>query len=851
MKKDYMYFFLIIVFFTIRPFNVYATTIPKPTNNGGAYTCDAGGNWSAFDTKQAVDVKEVNYAGVKEIWNINFTDTDLIQVAGYYLDSSQDNTDNDYWLVASNNANGIGCSSNGSTIFISAKKDGTGGKSGSLNRNLYYYNVAKAVSPTYYLLNNRHSTAYRDAGNNCGSDSGICNKILGLNKETVGDAHNYSNVEFKLELSLQKLYETFEDPSESIYLYLVAKVNNKYIVTRIFTRTEIENNSNMVDNESIENEIGTSKVTMNASSAYVRDDEGKIKKNGEYVFAKFADGKEFEVVASKIKTNKKPYLYALKYNSKASCKYESVGGNKSILTQQCEVSPCSGSNCAIGYAYSTWLKTSGSFYFNFDKSLIKCENSKPCIGGNCDDSFSRDKEGCLINPPGDIEEEKDLDKQINDCSDTTDTQIAVKTITKTYYYKQPAKITLKDTSEFTLCNTNDIDYVTEGGGITYYYVPIKFSTNIKYTQNYVLDISDEFLNLKNINTGRFFPFSYNYSVSYNASTMDSYELSAPTYTGINGTFEGNVGISYKDLSVADSVCQKGNVNIRLKTGDTLYIKEADRTYEKYIEYGPEFYEKMAGDNKDDAITKNTSLTASAEFPDSNKYPSTESINPGSFSCNYAEGTYNCYYKINDAYYDKNGNYYYDKSEKDDGYEKSKAGESIYFIPLNHPPIEPFEFTIKSNSLNIIDGLGISLEATCTISQDEIKDEIHNSDNLIYRVIDLKNPFPKGKGTMKKNWIKYSQSDPTFSRLSYTLSGGVAYETNMFGNSSRKSVDALKNDSKYGFYNEFKDLTIDGYSSILDVKINNSNLFSNTDGRSNSHHCVIGKYDSSICDKPMW
>ena len=116
-------------------------------------------------------------------------------------------------------------------------------------------------------------------------------------------------------------------------------------------------------------------------------------------------------------------------------------------------------------------------------------------------------------------------------------------------------------------------------------------------------------------------------------------------------------------------------------------------------------------------------------------------------------------------------------------------------------------------------------------------------------IDLENPFPKAK--MKNNWEKYSQSDPTFSRLSHTLSGDVAYETNMFGNSSRKSVDALKDDSKYGFYNEFKDLTIDGNSSILDVKINNSNLFSNTAGRLNFHHCKIGEYDSNICDTPMW
>ena len=180
----------------------------------------------------------------------------------------------------------------------------------------------------------------------------------------------------------------------------------------------------------------------------------------------------------------------------------------------------------------------------------------------------------------------------------------------------------------------------------------------------------------------------------------------------------------------------------------------------------------------------------------------------------------------------------------DGGDYEALDENNYYVSLLFPQDEDFLVRLNNSYLSFIKNMSWYLNGRCDI---DVINKVYNcSGNSCepkyrYRPIDLNDPFPNGKVPVNwKNWIKVSTN---LVRLSNTYKKGFVYSITLINGSNSDGKKLAVNDKHVlndVNYNSWKNIKLDGTSAFV-----NNSYYSFGAMKSDSY-CYIGKFSDS-CD----
>ena len=520
-----------------------------------------------------------------------------------------------------------------------------------------------------------------------------------------------------------------------------------------------------------------------------------------------------------------------------------------------------GGNDKSGWVAASWVRVSGTLTlknFTLPESKPVCPPGPYCIGGACEQNKTVNADGCpSYQLPSKLQGTScSQTAETNACTDysfSTDERQCTKTYSAKYYYmvkeSDISNVFPGLTASIVKNNGNTVEYVNG-----YYYFPIQFSANAKFSQSSQFQIvkggtagvTDEVINGSQFisgttlaKAGRNFNYAFDYKISaiWNYSGIYSWE------TSNDNTYGGMIQVRLND---GNSV----SVYVSLKNGEQLWYKNGNAWYSTV--YNVDFYKNFV---KQSVIQdyKNGGLAVTVAFSDSNDAKSTvNNTTAGIFSCNYIDGTSwdagasksaNCTYRIKQAYIGRrNADVIYESSSDKVDLTKYDIGSdrgSLYYIPINLKNGELFKFTVESTNLSLINGINYSYKATCSVN---VNNEYYDSGNIRYRPIDISNPFPEGENesNLAYNWNLYKKIDSNFLRIKNRSFSNLYYKTKQFSNSQIDELENLAN--LYGGYLSNDDIE----ESSGNSKVITNSLF-DVINRSNKTHCISGNF-SEDCDQ---
>lgn len=495
-----------------------------------------------------------------------------------------------------------------------------------------------------------------------------------------------------------------------------------------------------------------------------------------------------------------------------------------------------------GYAWTAWLKLSGNLTLDLSEKDDPWNPTPPtttercpdqtvyCIGSSC--KYYPDT--CKFDIPSHANRKSySCSNSVSktECGDASYNDSCIESINDTYYYRLSSSevktyfpnVSIKYNSNYKVKKVGD-----------YYYFPIEFFGNVKYSQSANLKL--DFVNNKSVDSGRSFAYSYAYQVSSNWNYYGNYQAN---------TTEDNTYVSYimVDVTGRNNIVTTIKVNVALKEGDKLYSNYNNPN--SVVTYNLDFYRNFVT-NKAKAVSKDLNPSSNVvRFPDSNNSNSNVlTTDAGAFSCGeYSVSSSNwnaqvnrsvsCTYRLNTAYFknDGSGEVIYHAS---DGYSKDINQGSLYYIPSTLNSSFKFSFQVSANSLSLVNKLNYSYTPTCQVVA---SNKIRNRNKVRYRSIDTSDPFPK---SVPSNWNEYIKSSTSaLSRITHHSFDAISYQTVVLNNQTKVSVSELKN--TYGDYSSYNDIASD--NSGVSAVIRNTNLFTKING----NHCKALEYSSS-CDK---
>lgn len=830
MRKYKLLLFLMLFFVSFDKVDAASVSV---CNSSGYHNDLAGSSGCSSSVSAITD----NNSFVYEIQSLKF-DANFLSVSGFGILREVNNTENDYWLIAES-ATG--------EVYVSSKFDGSGGD-GNLDTLYYSPSGAKyadgtlkcktdtSAKGTYNLLLNSHYK-YRIQGSWSGYPYSKKSEWVACLAHGMASAIQYKNVEFNLNMNLSTLKQTFEKDTD-IELKLLMKNGSNYYLTGIHVYNgDISNDTSVSKIKNVSSNIlNNTKVNVLAQDAYIRNSSNKVMKyNNGPLFGKFNSGSSYYY--DSVITTTKPRLYGLRIATGSNIDLTNGGGTPIYKG----TSNTSG-KYIVGYAYSFWLNIDGKTTFQLvEGRSVDCE-SELCIGSNCKNSYEITEGTCPIKKePLDVRgttKSTIVDKCESFSNKSLSNQVVEK---KILYYKVPNYQIIIDEQiinnvkivgkTYKLNNSTVISYDDNGDGISDgALIPITFLSKFNYTQRYSFVIDNSFVQGMEVEVRRGFPFKFDYDIQYlrgivsNAIGTDlnySYSTSNNSY---NGTISN---ISIYDESIGGY--KEVNLNVRLTGDDYLY----DSSGKNGIKYSNIYNTSVFVDKNSIHSVGEVQLT----FPNSSDADKESFETKEQFSCasNGLGSGYNCNYDLPVAYWKNDSNMYpvikYGSSyQNNTGYHVLDESKNLYYVAYNYPLGASLSFDIDADDLGIIDGSIIGFDITCSVNVSNFD----VMDKLIYRTIDVSNPFPIGE--MGDNWKKYSKLDNDFSRIKNTFScvrsnsdECVSYRTDVFSNLDRGSINNIS--SVLGRYASFKD---------IDNATGNSKVISNVDAGGDPLFTINGK-----------
>ncbi len=529
------------------------------------------------------------------------------------------------------------------------------------------------------------------------------------------------------------------------------------------------------------------------------------------------------------------------------------------------------------WAFTSWVKAAGNLELKLKKTVKtetedcptgccgeECSTKKTCdfqcIGGNC--NYDVENGICNVEAPIGIVNPTCNALSYSGCSDFSsgDKECGQQAISKAqYYYKVSSNYLLDkfgDKSNIVANvpivsgDTSSIVYKYNAGNGSYdYYFPILFKTNVSFTQSISFKHDSNFSNGMSAVSGRYFPYSFQFTVSGKWNTLATMNANSVTATSQNNTYAATIPV--KDAASGVSF----NVSLGLKTGETIYKRNADGSFSGVV-YGVDLYKDIAKSYVANNRYRNLSSSdVVIVFDDSNDKNNKLNTYPGNLSCVGATNavwnpneirTMTCNYAIRKAYYKNSGNdyasYFYPATKPSDAsYVETINGSGIYYVPLGDN--YSFQFKITSNTLSLINGWGVSYDSTCNVNV------INQINKVKYRSISVTNPFPNASSTddLPSNWKEYVIShgglnNGGLSRITNLSYSKVFYQTKKFDNVSKKSLSNF--DNLYGSYASDADMDSEGQSKVVRGQ---DNIFESISAIVRINHCTSGVY-SENCDR---
>ncbi len=495
-----------------------------------------------------------------------------------------------------------------------------------------------------------------------------------------------------------------------------------------------------------------------------------------------------------------------------------------------------------GWAWSSWVKTSGSLTLNLSKKEKvsdppdngNCKGKLYCIGSGC----TYDEDGCPVYTSPQSVQTYSCNESLpyKECGSISGIVSCNKTQEEIFYYKMSAIRfdedfdTVFGTDEDPNPYTLDEKYDRESND--FYYFPIKFYANVRYTQNFSLDLLNAIPS--KVYAGRSFLFQYSYKASASWNYLGNYVAQ----TSEDNTYDSVIRLDFYDKSKQR---QQLEFAISLNENDSLYSCSGNScsivgNYSKdlYDQFVQKSINNTSFNNLDSRLKSNK-----VNFKDSNDAKTDNFMEDyGSFTCDSvlsgnwglnSEKTIRCSYLIGQSHFlaDGSGKVKYGNLNEDEKakYEDGETG-SLYYVPLNYNGGNFAFAKINFQDLSLLDGMKISNSAVCSVSTDNVINKVR------YRSIDEKNPFPTG--IIPGNWSSYGKIDSGFSRITKQPFNNekISYQTDFlttrFGSSN----------NDYGDYSDYKDMNRSGSSSFIQKE----DAFIIRRG----NHCHVGDY-STNCD----
>ena len=514
-----------------------------------------------------------------------------------------------------------------------------------------------------------------------------------------------------------------------------------------------------------------------------------------------------------------------------------------------------------GWAWASWIKTSGTLSMTITNTPTNTpptdgggcgvvnDSVATCVGSNCVSTYN--SETCIYSPTQKILQSTSDSRSHNSCSSVPEISMFNNDV---YEYAAWVKIPMKDIDS--RIGDYDVDYVSldewierfdngDSDIVNYLAVDDDDPENylayfnlwalINYTQKFSLILN--FDSNQKIPAGRPFSFSFNYNSSVSVGGyVDDYRTDD---ISTSGTTDYNSYASYITFRVINSSNQQEGrkLGISLRAGDWIYsynpetsqmntLQFSDSTYKDTISY------LLNSGSFNNSISSSIN-SATVTFPDTNKVTSTTS-EIGRLICS---DSYNCDYKLFQAYISNNGDGKVIYGERQNGYDITRGDESLYYISPNWNK-ENLTFSIDAHFGR--ERTKFHYNATCTVSN--IKNKIHGTNYVKYRSIDTSNPFPDSS-KIPENWMEYQNIYLNFSRIVNNSFNTVNYQTGFFGNSIKSTLKELENRNTIGSYSSYKDVTSNGSDKL----ITDTDIFSVKSVTSGQNYCLTGQFNEN-CNK---
>ena len=514
----------------------------------------------------------------------------------------------------------------------------------------------------------------------------------------------------------------------------------------------------------------------------------------------------------------------------------------------------SGGEC---YMPNDWGYVSGNFSIKI--SFEAAKKSCTCFGGNCNVEGS-DPPSCRPR-----EETKELDKRNysgGTCGKTDVNFDTKQRVRANYYYRismnEFAEAIKKD-KNVSVPRTADKFWIknAEVSADGWIYLPVWFYEDINFSQASSLNIyrdswwygKDFVNNTLTVDAGRPFAFAMKFSATVSVSPgnwnyQNWFDIKFDYRSGGKKVNDNKVQIFFDFDNAKDRVFFKPGSVV---TNSVLINQVADHMVDSHNGWNfNDVKQKLVGN-----------------FPDSNKSYSyakrTENIiNPGEFvndsginpETDFKTGrtfTIDYYYKILRAYngvgsgtdcefcygqtkYGPSGLNLPELKCLDNDRRDDKACGSVYYVPRNMNTTNsenPFQFKMVGD-LSLIEGVEWNYDATCNL---QVINQL--KDNLYYRPINVKNPFPKAKvgdyTSYPKNWQEYVKTNG-LGRINDTFNNNYLYQTDFVTVS-------------YFNRNYVSDV---GYGSIDDIENNGSSKYINSHSQlfpvTSTGYCQLGQFN---------
>lgn len=510
-----------------------------------------------------------------------------------------------------------------------------------------------------------------------------------------------------------------------------------------------------------------------------------------------------------------------------------------------------------GWAWASWIKTSGTLSMTITNTPttgggcgVTNGSVATCVGSNCVNTYN--SETCVYSPTQKTLQSTSNSTSHNSCSSVPEFSLSNNDV---YEYAAWVKIPMNDIDS--RIGDYDVDYVSldewierfdngDSDIVNYLAVDDDDPENylayfniwalINYTQKFSLTLN--FDNNQKIPAGRPFSFSFNYKSSVSVGGYVDNYTTADTST--SGTSDYNSYASYITFRVINSSNQQEErkLGISLNVGDWIYSYNPETSQMNPLQFSDSIYKDtisylLNSGSFNNSMGSSTN-SATVTFPDTNKVTSTTS-EIGRLICS---NSYNCDYKLFQAYISNNGDGKVIYGEKQNGYDITRGDESLYYISPNWNK-ENLTFSIDAHFGR--ERTKFHYNATCTVSN--IKNKIHGTNYVKYRSIDTSNPFPDSS-KIPENWKEFQKIDSNFSRIVNNSFNTVNYQTGFFGSSIKNTLKELENSNKIGSYSSYKDVTSSGSDKLItdtDIFIVNNAVSSNNSG---GNYCFAGRFNEN-------